>query len=106
MAERPISDLRRRMLADMTIRSFSDKTKRDYIRHVEMLSAFLGRPPDTAIADDLRRFLLHQRSAILIVYRSIRRFGSDRCSPHLLGQRASTRLRKPSPAMVVGPVSS
>ena len=30
MRARPTSDLRRRMLADMTIRSFSDKTKNDY----------------------------------------------------------------------------
>jgi integrase/recombinase XerD len=60
MRDKPISDLRRRMLADMTIRSFSDKTKNDYIRHVEALALFLGRSPDTATADDLRRFQLHQ----------------------------------------------
>jgi integrase/recombinase XerD len=48
------------MLADMTIRSFGDKTKHDYIRHVEILTAFLGRSPDTVTADDLRRFQLHQ----------------------------------------------
>ncbi len=60
MAEKPISELRRRMLADMTIRSFGDKTKHDYIRHVETLTAFLGRSPGTATADDLRRFQLHQ----------------------------------------------
>jgi hypothetical protein len=33
--DKPISDLRRRMIADMTIRTFSDKTQHDYIRHVE-----------------------------------------------------------------------
>ena len=56
MPDKPISDLRRRMLAGMTIRSFSDKTKSDYIRHVEALAVFLGRSPDTATGDDLRRF--------------------------------------------------
>jgi integrase/recombinase XerD len=51
MPDKPISDLRRRMLADMTIiRSFSDKTKQGCIRHVETLTAFLGRSPDTATA--------------------------------------------------------
>jgi hypothetical protein len=45
MLGKPINDLRRRMLADMTIRSFSDKTRRDYIRHVEALAAVLGRSP-------------------------------------------------------------
>jgi integrase/recombinase XerD len=60
MPDKPVSDLRRRMLADMTIRSFSEKTKNDYIRHVEALAVFLGRSPDTATGDDLRRFQLHQ----------------------------------------------
>ncbi len=60
MPDKPVSDLRRRMLADMTIRSFSDKTRHDYVRHVEALAVFLGRSPDTATGDDLRRFQLHQ----------------------------------------------
>ena len=60
MPDKPISDLRRRMLADMAIRSFGTKTRHDYIRHVEVLAAFLGRSPDTATADDLRRFQQHQ----------------------------------------------
>jgi len=60
MPDKPVSDLRRRMLADMTIRSFSDKTKNDYIRQVEALAQFLGRSPDTATGDDLRRFQLYR----------------------------------------------
>jgi hypothetical protein len=31
MSDRPISDLRRRLIGDMTIRTFSDKTQRDTI---------------------------------------------------------------------------
>jgi hypothetical protein len=45
MSAKPISDLRRRMIADMTIRTFSDKTRHDYIRHVEAFARFLGRSP-------------------------------------------------------------
>ena len=30
MSDKPISDLRRRTIADMTVRSFSDKTQHDY----------------------------------------------------------------------------
>jgi integrase/recombinase XerD len=60
MRNKPISDLRRRMIEDLTVRSFSDKTKHDYIRHVETLAAFLGRSPDTVTGDDLRQFQLHQ----------------------------------------------
>ena len=60
MSEKPISDLRRRVIADMTVRSFSDKTQRDYIRHIETFARFLGRSPDTASGDDIRRFQLAQ----------------------------------------------
>lgn len=58
--EKPISDLRRRMLQDMSNRNFVDKTKHDYIRHVEALAKFLGRSPDTATADDVRQFQADQ----------------------------------------------
>lgn len=60
LSPKPVSDLRRRMIADMTIRNFSDKTQHDYIRHVEALAKFLGRSPDTATGDDLRRFQLSE----------------------------------------------
>jgi integrase/recombinase XerD len=60
MSDKPISDLRRRMIADMTIRTFSDKTQRDYIRHIETFARFVGRSPDTATGDDIRRFQLAQ----------------------------------------------
>jgi site-specific recombinase XerD len=32
----------------------------DYIRHVRRFASFLGRPPDTATAEDIRRFQLSQ----------------------------------------------
>ena len=60
MSEKPISPLRRRMIEDMTVRNFVEKTRNDYIRHVRSFTAFLGRSPDTAVAEDLRRFQLHQ----------------------------------------------
>jgi integrase/recombinase XerD len=60
MSNKPISDLGRRMIEDMTVRSFSDNTKNNYIRHVEALAEFLGRSPDTVTGDDLRQFQLRQ----------------------------------------------
>src|ERR1700722_18624041 len=60
MSEKPISPLRRRMIEDMTVRNFVEKTRNDYIRHVRTFTAFLGRAPDTATGEDLRRFQLHQ----------------------------------------------
>jgi hypothetical protein len=56
MSDKPISDLRRRMIADMTVRSFSDKTQHEYIRQIATFARFLGRSPDTASGDDIRRF--------------------------------------------------
>src|SRR5262245_20487279 len=59
MSEKPISDLRRRMLEDMAVRQFGEKTKHDYIRHIESFARFLGRSPDTAMAEDVRRYQVH-----------------------------------------------
>jgi hypothetical protein len=56
MTNEVISPLRRRMIEDMAIRKLSPKTQIGYIRHVKNFAAFVGRSPDTASADDLRRF--------------------------------------------------
>jgi integrase/recombinase XerD len=55
-----VSPLRRRMLDDMAIRGLREETQRDYIRFVRSFAAFLGRSPDTATAEDVRRFQVHQ----------------------------------------------
>src|SRR3954471_1878200 len=56
-----VSPLRRRMLDDMAMRGLREETQRDYIRFVRSFAAFLGRSPDTATAEDVRRFQVHQR---------------------------------------------
>jgi integrase/recombinase XerD len=58
--DRPVSPLRARMIEDMTVRGFGEKTRNDYIRHVRSFAAFIGRSPDTATEEDVRRFQLHQ----------------------------------------------
>ena len=58
--EKPLTDLRRRMLQDMTNRNFGAKTQHDYIRHIETFARFLGRAPNTATGDDIRRFQAEQ----------------------------------------------
>jgi site-specific recombinase XerD len=55
--------LRQRMIEDMRLRGFVEQTRKNYLRHVEALAVFLGRSPDTATAEDLRRFQLHQAEA-------------------------------------------
>lgn len=57
----PVSPLRQRLIDDMTMRYFSRDTQRNYIRDVGRFATFLGRPPDSATANDLRRFQIEQR---------------------------------------------
>ena len=59
----PVSPLRQRLIEDMTMRRFSRETQRNYIRDVGRFAAFLGRSPDTATAEDVRRFQVEQREA-------------------------------------------
>ena len=63
MTDRTISPLRRRMAGDMTIRGFTAGTQRGYLAAVENFTSFLGRSPDGATAEDLRRYQLHMRSS-------------------------------------------
>jgi site-specific recombinase XerD len=60
MSTTPNSALRQRMIEDMTIRGFGEKTKADYIRHVANFVLFLRRSPNDATAEDVRRYQLHQ----------------------------------------------
>jgi integrase/recombinase XerD len=61
--DRPASALRQRMLDDMAMRGLRSDTQRDYIRVVRSFAVFLGRSPDTAQAEDIRRFQVHQHES-------------------------------------------
>ena len=54
-----VSPLRQRMIDDMRMRKFADKTQSHYIRAVKQFTRYLGRSPDTASVEDLRRYQLH-----------------------------------------------
>jgi len=54
-----ISPLRQRMLDDMRMRKFGDKTQLDYVRAVRNFTKYLRRSPDTASVEDLRNYQLH-----------------------------------------------
>jgi integrase/recombinase XerD len=54
-----ISPLRRRMIEDMRMRQLCTKTQSTYIRAVRHFAGYLGRSPDTATDEDLRRYQLH-----------------------------------------------
>ena len=54
-----VSRLRQRMIEDMRLRKLSPKTQSGYIRHVKEFTRYLGHSPDTANAEDLRRYQLY-----------------------------------------------
>ena len=58
-----ISPLRQRMQHDMMMPCLGPHIQKDYVRHVKRLAAFLGRPPDTATEEDLRRFQIMQHES-------------------------------------------
>jgi integrase/recombinase XerD len=41
------------------VRKFAPKTQHDYVQRVKNFAAFLGRSPDTATFEDVRRYQLH-----------------------------------------------
>src|SRR5476651_1208640 len=59
MTDQAMSPLRRRMIEDMTIRKFAAKTQHDYLQRVKNFAAYLGRSPETASSEDVRRYQLH-----------------------------------------------
>ncbi len=56
-----VSPLRQRLIDEMEIRRFGRETQRNYIRDVGRFATFLGRSPDTATAEEVRRFQVEQR---------------------------------------------
>ena len=54
-----ITPLRQRMIEDMISRKLSAGTQKGHLRSCKRFAAFLERSPDTASAEDIRRFQLH-----------------------------------------------
>jgi site-specific recombinase XerD len=54
-----VSPLRQRMLEDMAARKLNPHTQRSHISSCKRFAAWLKRSPDTATADEVRRFQLH-----------------------------------------------
>jgi site-specific recombinase XerD len=50
------------MIEDMTVRGFTASTQRGYLSAITAFAVFLGRSPDLADREDLRRYQLHMRS--------------------------------------------
>ena len=56
----PSTPLRDRMIEDMKLHRLCQTTQRNYLRDVERFAIWLGRPPDRATDEDLRRYQIEQ----------------------------------------------
>lgn len=54
-----MTELRRRMIEDMQLRGFADKTQKSYIDAVRGLAKFHNRSPDQLDEEEVRAFFLH-----------------------------------------------
>ena len=54
-----ITPLRQRMIDDMRMRKLAPKTQTHYLRVVRQFAGYLGRSPDTATVEELRKYQLH-----------------------------------------------
>src|SRR6266567_2618072 len=59
MSTESVTPLRQRMIEDMNARKLCAGTQRGHIRSCKRFAAFLKRSPETATAEDVRRFQLH-----------------------------------------------
>jgi site-specific recombinase XerD len=62
-----ITPLRARMIEDMNARKLGSSTQRGHIHSCKRFAGFLNRSPDTATAEDIRRFQLHLAEAGLSI---------------------------------------
>ncbi|NNK49418.1 MAG: tyrosine-type recombinase/integrase [Gemmatimonadetes bacterium] len=54
-----MTELRRRMIRDMTVRGFSPRTHEAYLSAVRRLAKHYGRPPDELSSDEIQDYLVH-----------------------------------------------
>ena len=67
----PATPLRQRMIEDMAARNLGRQSRRNYLDSCARFAAFLGRSPEAATADDIRRFQLFLiESGASIVHRN------------------------------------
>jgi len=59
MSTKPVNPFRQRLLEDMAVRHFGEKSKHDYLRHIDSFLTFLGRSAETATVEDLRNFQVY-----------------------------------------------
>lgn len=77
-----MTELRQRMIADMTSAGLAPSTKAVYIQGVRALAAYYRRSPDQLCEAEVRSYLLHLRDE---------RGVAHACSGHRQGQQGTSR---------------
>ena len=57
-----MTKLRERMLQDMQLRGFADRTQECYLRSVRLLAQHFNKPPDQITEEELRNYFLHVKN--------------------------------------------
>jgi integrase len=57
-----MTKLRERMLQDMQLRGFADRTQECYLRSVRLLAQHFNKPPDRITEEELRNYFLHVKN--------------------------------------------
>jgi integrase/recombinase XerD len=102
-----VSPLRQRMMEDMRLRKLAPQTQSGYIRAVRHFAGWLGRSPDMASAEDLRRYQLHcvdrgvspvTLNATITGLRFF--FEVTLACPELMGQMSHVRVARTLPSIL------
>jgi len=54
--------LRQKMIEDMQLHSFAERTQDSYLRAVRQLAAYFNKPPDQIIEEELRQYFLYLKN--------------------------------------------
>jgi len=57
-----MTTLRQRMIEDMQLHSFSERTQDSYLRAVRQLAAYFNKPPDQINEEELRQYFLYLKN--------------------------------------------
>ena len=96
-----MTPLRRRMIEDLQLRGYSERTVEAYVHAVAQLARFYGQSPDQLSEEQIRRYLLHL-TTVKKVARGTRYHCSLRYQVLLRTDRGARleRARRRSPAEV------
>ena len=88
-----MTPLRQRMIEDMQLRGMSKRTQDAYVRVVQQLAEYYGKPPDQISEEELRQYFLYLQNE--------RKYASSSCRVALNGIKFLyvTTLRRPWPTL-------